>query len=76
MQRDTFVLVAFNSDDPSLREEIQKFHGGHGLQLDASLLNEHHMAQLASRCKNRILTDDNAPVENLLEPVVRARGKS
>jgi spermidine synthase len=76
MQRDTFVLVAFNTDDPAIHEGIQKFHGGHGLELDASLLNEHHMSQLASRCKNRILTDDNAPVENLIEPVVRVRGKS
>ena len=76
MQRDTFVLVAFNSDDPALHEKIQRFQGGHGLELDASLLNQRQMSQLASRCRNRILTDDNAPVENLIEPVVRFRGKS
>ncbi len=46
------------------------------MELEASLLNEHHMSQLSSRRNNRILTDDNAPVENLIEPVVRVRGKS
>jgi hypothetical protein len=40
------------------------------------LLNVHHVSQLASRRKNLILTDDNAPVESLIEPVVRVRGKS
>ena len=76
MRRDTFVLVAFNTDSPTIHKEIQKFYGGHTLELEASLLNEHHLSQLASRCGNRILTDDDAPVENLIEPVVRYRGKS
>jgi hypothetical protein len=37
------------------------------------LLTADNIKELAEKCRGRILTDDNAPVENLLEPVVRNR---
>ena len=74
--RDTFVLVAFNSDKPALQATLNKYQPGHGESLEASVLTEEQMALLVERCRNRILTDDNAPVEKLLEPVVRHRGEN
>ncbi len=73
--RDTFVLVAFNSDKPIFQAALKKYLPGHREPLEASVLTEERMALLAKRCRNRILTDDNSPVENLLEPVVRHRGE-
>lgn len=74
--RDTFVLVAFNSDSPLLLAILERYVPGHKGALEGSILSDEQMADLARRCGNRILTDDNAPVENLLEPVVRHRGES
>jgi spermidine synthase len=74
--RDTFVLVAFNSDNPLLPAILERYVPGHKGALEGSILSDEQMADLARRCGNRILTDDNAPVENLLEPVVRHRGES
>jgi spermidine synthase len=74
--RDTFVLVAFNADNPLLLAILERYVPGHKGALEGSILSEEQMADLARRCRNRILTDDNAPVENLLEPVVRHRGES
>jgi spermidine synthase len=74
--RDTFVLVAFNGDRPLLRAVLEGYVPGHHGTLEGSILGEEQMADLARRCQHRILTDDNAPVENLLEPVVRHRGET
>lgn len=75
-QRDTFVLLATNLDDPELHRFIKRCRPGHSVNIEGSLLTDAQMQELARRCKNRILTDDNAPVENLLEPVVRNRGRN
>jgi spermidine synthase len=74
--RDTFVLVAFNGDHPLLLAILDRYVPGHQGTLEGSILSEEQMADLARRCEHRILTDDNAPVENLLEPVVRHRGET
>jgi spermidine synthase len=74
--RDTFVVAAFNSDDPAIHGAILRYRAGHALELDGCLLNEAELSRLAWRCQYRILTDDHAPVENLIEPVVRARGRT
>ena len=74
--RDTFVLVAFNADNPLLLAILERYVPGHRGALEGSILSEAQIADLAGRCGNRVLTDDNAPVENLLEPVVRHRGES
>ena len=73
--RDTFVLVAFNSDQPTLQAALKKYLPGHREPLEASVVTEEQTALLVKRCRNRILTDDNAPVDNLLEPVLRHRGE-
>ena len=74
--RDTFVLVAFNADHPLLLAILERYVPGHRGTLEGSILSEEQLADLARRCEHRILTDDNAPVENLLEPVVRHRGET
>lgn len=51
------------------RRLIQAIDGG----INASLLTEEKIASLIEKCGRGILTDDYAPVENLLAPVVRQR---
>jgi spermidine synthase len=46
-------------------DDEQVFHG--------SALTQENLAELARKSGGRILTDDDAPVENLLAPVVRTR---
>jgi predicted membrane-bound spermidine synthase len=66
--RDTFVLLA--TDAPV---EVSDLQPGHDTDFPGSVLTEANLDELAKKCKGRILTDDDAPVENLLEPVVRRR---
>jgi tetratricopeptide (TPR) repeat protein/MFS family permease len=64
--RDTFVVIAARRPlDPGA---ILKEYDRH---LQVRLLDEAQMAHLRERCHAVILTDDYAPVENLLAPVVR-----
>ncbi|MGO9567820.1 MAG: fused MFS/spermidine synthase [Desulfomonilaceae bacterium] len=66
--RETFVLAA------TMRPiEVSDWQPGHQTDFPGSLLTNDNMKELAGKCRGRILTDDNAPVENLLEPVVRNR---
>jgi spermidine synthase len=66
--RETFVIGA------SMRPiTVSDWKPGHETDFPGSLLTEDNMKELAAKCSGRILTDDNAPVENLLEPVVRNR---
>ncbi len=66
--RETFVLAA------SMRPiKVPDWQPGHETDFPGSLLTDDNMRELAVKCGGRILTDDNAPVENLLEPVVRNR---
>lgn len=66
--RQTFVLIA--SMVPVSSADLQP---GHTAELEGSFLTEQDMIVLASKSRGLILTDDYAPVENLLEPVVRKR---
>ncbi len=66
--RETFVLAA--SMRPAV---VSDWQPGHATDFPGSLLTDDNLKELAGKCHGRILTDDNAPVENLLEPVVRNR---
>lgn len=66
--RDTFVIAA--SDVPL---DTTGWEPGHKSAFCGSVLTEPQMAELAARCDNRVLTDDDAPVENLIAPVLRRR---
>jgi spermidine synthase len=68
---DNFVIVATDRDDPDLYEYLRTLGPGHGTSFPGSLLTDENLAALAARNGQRILTDDNAPVENLLAPIVR-----
>lgn len=66
--RDTFVVAASNASidvSDCVADALSDFPG--------ALLNRNERAELTRKCGGRILTDDDAPVENLLEPVVRKR---
>ncbi|MBI4964597.1 MAG: fused MFS/spermidine synthase [Desulfomonile tiedjei] len=66
--RETFVLAA--SMEPL---QVDDWQPGHGSGFPGSAFTEKQIAKLARKSQGRILIDDNAPVENLLEPVVRRR---
>jgi hypothetical protein len=66
--RDTFVIAA--SMKPV---DFEDWRGGHNGSFPGALLAQEHLIALADKASGRILTDDDAPVENLLEPVVRNR---
>ncbi|MGE5357700.1 MAG: fused MFS/spermidine synthase [Bacteroidales bacterium] len=67
-RRDTFVVAASNASLDTSGLEL-----GHGTFFEGSLLTPANMAALRARSRGRILTDDDAPVENLIAPVVRER---
>ncbi len=82
--RDTFVVAASNVpldvsdwgpwqwtvyDD----EEDEYVEDNEPSEFPGSVLTSKDLAELAHKSGGRILTDDDAPVETLLEPVVRAR---
>jgi tetratricopeptide (TPR) repeat protein/MFS family permease len=64
--RDTSVVVAARGEiDP------QAILAEHGKHLEFSVLDESQIGDLKDRCGGVILTDDYAPAENLLTPVVK-----
>jgi len=65
------VVVAFDSDRPDFLDRLQTLLPGHDQGWPASLLTAAHLDYLKARCKGRILTDDNAPVELLLAPAAQ-----
>ncbi|MBW2735334.1 MAG: spermidine synthase [Deltaproteobacteria bacterium] len=66
--RDTFVVAA------SWRAlDEQGWETGHEGGPYGSLFSPEDRRTLMSQCKGRVLTDFDAPVENLLQPVVRKR---
>jgi spermidine synthase len=67
-QRDTFVVAA---SDVELDTTGWEPH--HGTDFEGSVLTRRNVADLVARAGARILTDDDAPVENLMAPVVRER---
>lgn len=66
--RETFVVAATDS-----RLDLAGWLPGHGGSFAGSALLPGELAQLRHKSRGRILTDDDCPVENLLEPVVRNR---
>lgn len=66
--RDTFVLAA---SDVAI--DVSDWQPNHPSGLSGSVLTASNLAELYSKSRGRILTDDDAPVENLLAPVVRER---
>jgi spermidine synthase len=68
---DNFVIVATDRDDPALLAGLKALAPGHRTDFPGSMLTEANLAALAARCGGRVLTDDNAPVENLLAPIVQ-----
>lgn len=71
--QETFVVAATDADDAELHERLGALLPGHGEDFPGSLLTAEDLARLKARCRGRILTDDDAPVENLMEPVVRRK---
>jgi len=67
-RRDTFVVAASNV--PLDTRGWQPRHDG---DFEGSLLTPANLSELRKKCGGRILTDDNAPVEVLIAPVVRER---
>jgi spermidine synthase len=67
-RRDTFVVAASN-----VPLDTTGFEPHHGTGFKGSLLTPANLAELRSKCGGRVLTDDDAPVENLIAPVVRQR---
>lgn len=66
--RGTFVVVATNQT-----LDLSDWGPGHHGEHPGSALPGDAVAALVKRTGNRVLTDDDAPVENLLKPVVDAR---
>ncbi|MBI2422808.1 MAG: fused MFS/spermidine synthase [Candidatus Hydrogenedentes bacterium] len=66
-QRDTFIVVSSKQplDLNGIAEAVNAEHPGTGL-----LLSDRQLSDLAARTGGRILTDNFAPVDNLLAPVV------
>ena len=67
-RRDTFVVAASN-----VALDIAGWEPNHAGGFDGSVLTGGNVSVLVAKAGGRILTDDNAPVENLLAPVVRER---
>jgi spermidine synthase len=67
-RRETFVIAA--SKVPLRVDDWMPNHGG---DFEGSVLTEENLAKLAEKCGHRVLTDDCAPVENLLAPMIRTR---
>ena len=66
-----YVIVATDRADPDLYADLLALGPGHGTGFPGAALTEANLAALARRCGRRVLTDDDAPVENLLAPIVR-----
>lgn len=67
-RRDTFVVAASNQP-----LDTSGWEPGHRTEFDGSVLTAANVATLVKKAGGRVLTDDRAPVENLIAPVVRQR---
>jgi Tfp pilus assembly protein PilF len=63
--RDTFVVIAAKR-----RLDVRDILDGYNKHLAFWLLDESEMRHLKDKCRGIVLTDDYAPVENMLAPVV------
>lgn len=66
--RETFVIAGSDAD-----LNFTDCLAGHGTSFPGSVFSPNELKLLEQKSGGRILTDDDAPVENLLEPVVRNR---
>lgn len=66
--RDTFVVAASN-----VPLDLTGWQPNHDTEFEGSVLTPANLTDLRKKCRGRILTDDDAPVENLIAPVVRQR---
>jgi spermidine synthase len=66
--RDTFIVAACKKP-----LDTTGWTRNHSTSFCGSLLTDEEMAAIMQRCGRRILTDDDAPVENLIAPVLRLR---
>lgn len=66
-----FIILASDRDAPDLYEHLRWLEPGHAGGFPGSMLTAENLAELDRRCGGRILTDNDAPVENLLAPIVR-----
>jgi hypothetical protein len=78
--RETFVVVASKKpiklDDLGSRDDDPRFFRDQDDRLvEPREFNEEHCMQVKRRSRGIILTDDYAPVENLLAPVAATRGE-
>lgn len=67
-RRDTFVVAA-----SFVPLEVGDWLPDHANSFNGSALTPEDLAKLEEKCNRRVLTDELAPVENLLEPIVRSR---
>ena len=76
-QRETFVVAAsrkpLDLDQLGIRAEDPHFFESDGSIVDPEVYDKAHMAAIKLRSRGIILTDDYAPVENLLAPVAKTR---
>ena len=66
--QETFVILA--TDAPF---DASDWLPGHDPIYTGSVLTPANIEELEKKCNRRVLTDNNAPVENLMEPLVRKR---
>ena len=71
--QETFVVAATDTQNAALHERLRSLTPGHEEDFPGSLLTAKDLDELHRKCRGRILTDDNAPVENLLAPVFRVK---
>lgn len=67
--RETFVVAGSRRALPNARQWV----AGHSSGREGSLLTGAELETLRSRCGGRVLTDADAPVENLIAPVVQKK---
>jgi MFS family permease len=67
--RETFVVAGSRRALPT----VASWTAGHSTSREGSLLTAAERKTLRSRCGGRVLTDTDAPVENLIAPVVQKK---
>jgi spermidine synthase len=69
--RDNFIVAATDREDAALHERLAGLLPGNTDTLSGSRLSDDDLARVMLKTDGRILTDDDAPVENLIAPVIR-----
>jgi spermidine synthase len=66
--RDTYIVAASH-----VPLDVSGLQPGHQTAFCGSLLTAENLGQIKKLCNDRVLTDDDAPVDNLIAPVLRQR---